>query len=220
MSSINPEPHAIGLAFVEDHAEERARLIKLIKNSPGLELVAACASAEEALAIIPPLRPEVIILDIQLPGLSGIDCAARLAATLPSAQIMMLTVIEDHERLFQALAAGASGYLLKKTPGTKILEAIRELHQGGAPMSGQIARQVVAFFQPRKTEYSEAVRLSPTEDTILRCLAQGLLYKEIGQRLGVQMSTVRTHIWHIYRKLHARNRTEAVRKAFPNGLPP
>lgn len=208
-----PEP--IRVAIVEDRREEREGLAYLLNRSPGFVCLAACASAEEALAALPKLRPNVVLMDIRLPGLSGIECVGRLKAEIPETELMMLTVFADHERIFQALAAGASGYLLKKTPPAEILEAVRQLHSGGAPMSGPIARQVIAVFQSRARKTSVADMLSPTEQSVLVWLAEGLLYKEIAEKLRIQVSTVRTHIWHIYRKLHVRNRSEAVKKAFP-----
>jgi DNA-binding NarL/FixJ family response regulator len=205
----------IKVALVEDNRDEREAIGYLIKASPGFACIGTFATGEEALAKLPRLRPDVVLLDIHLPGLSGLDCLPRLKARLPSTRIMMLTVFEDHDRIFQSLAAGATGYLVKKTPPAKLLEAIQELHDGGAPMSGQIARQVVAVFQhPNPTVDARAV-LSEREQEIVHRLAQGLIYKEIADQLGISIGTVRTHICRIYEKLHARSRHEAVLKAFP-----
>ena len=206
----------IRVALVEDQAEDRARLVALLRDSPGFACVAACASAEEALIAIPPHAPDIVLMDVQLPGMSGIECIRQLKTALPDAQIMMLTIFEDHERVFQSLAAGAMGYLLKKTSPVKLLEAIHELRQGGAPMSGQIARLVVTAFQSPASATSESARLSPAEQEVLRRLARGLLYKEVADELKISLSTVRTHIWHIYQKLQVHNRTEAVLKGLPN----
>jgi DNA-binding NarL/FixJ family response regulator len=152
-------------------------------------------------------------MDIQMSHMSGITCAGKLRTLLAETQIMMLTVIEDHAQIFQSLAAGANGYLLKKTRPRQLLEAIEELFHGGAPMSGQIARLVVATFQASKRpEMATAQCLSPVERQVLQLLAQGLLYKEVADQMGIAQGTVRTHIWHIYRKLQVNNRTEAVRK--------
>lgn len=210
---MNPRPNVIRIAVVEDREADRQRLSRLLKQAQGLAEVAVCGTAEEALQLLPGLvpSPDVILMDIGLPGLSGIECVRRLKAMIPQAQLMMLTVVEDHERIFQSLAAGATGYLLKKATDTQVSDAIRELHSGGAPMSGQIARQVVAAFQaPKPSPPTE--QLTRVEQEVLRSLAQGLLYKEVAEVLGMAPGTVRTHVWHIYRKLHVRNRTEAVRK--------
>jgi DNA-binding NarL/FixJ family response regulator len=159
-------------------------------------------------------------MDIGLPGMSGIDCIQRLRDLLPSTRILMLTVFEDHDRIFQSLKAGATGYILKKTPPAKVLEAIQELHAGGAPMSGPIARQVVAAFQdPPVNPASAAAILTTREEQILRLLAQGYLYKQIADQLGISLGTVRTHVVNIYGKLQARSRTEACLKAFPREMP-
>jgi len=211
------KPPAIKVAIVEDGAEAREALEILINGSEGFACVAACGSAEEALAAIPRCLPDVVLMDIQLPVMSGIECIRRLKTQLPGLQIMMVTVFEDHDRIFQSLAAGASGYILKKTPYAKLLEAIDELHRGGAPMSGQIARQVVeAFKQPVRSAPVDpepaAASLSKREQEILAQLARGFLYKEICDRLGISMGTIRVHIRHIYEKLHVHNRTEAILK--------
>lgn len=201
----------IQVAIVEDKQSERESLERLLRGRLGITCMVAAKSGEEALKLIPPRHPNIVLMDIQLPGMSGIECVRRLKPLCPDVQVMMLTVIEDHERIFEALAAGAMGYLLKNTPPAKLIEAIEELHNGGAPMSGQIARQVIAVFQKNRFPPSDA-KLSPQEEKILQLLARGLLYKEIADELGLKPSTVRTHIWHIYAKLHVNNRTEAVRK--------
>lgn len=209
----------IRVAVVEDCDEDRNNLKSLLNSSAGVECVATCHSAKQALDVLPGCHPQIVLMDIQLPGLSGIDCVRALQPLLPSTQFMMLTVFEDHELIFSSLAAGATGYLLKKTPPTKLLEAIRELHAGGAPMSGQIARQVVAVFRRPDATNSPAAKLSPVEQRVLERLARGLLYKEVAQDLGMSLSTVRTHVWHIYRKLQAHNRTEAIRKGLGGPRP-
>jgi DNA-binding NarL/FixJ family response regulator len=211
------KPETIKVAIVEDSDEEREALQFLINGSPGFSCVAACGSAEEALNIIPRSSPDVVLMDIQLPGMSGIECIGRLKTESPDLEIMMLTVLEDHERIFQSLAAGASGYIVKKTPSAKLLEAIDELHKGGAPMSGQIARQVVETFKKPvdsfpATEEPPPTNLSKREREILGQLARGFLYKEICDHLGISIGTVRVHIRHIYDKLHVHNRTEAILK--------
>ena len=201
----------IQVAIVEDKPADRESLERLLRGQREIKCVASAKSGDEALKLIPAKKPDVVLMDIQLPGMSGIECVRRLKRICPDVQVMMLTVIEDHERIFEALAAGAMGYLLKTTPPGKILEAVEELHNGGAPMSGQIARQVIGVFQKNSGASIEA-KLSPKEERILQLLARGLLYKEIADELGLKQSTIRTHIWHIYSKLHANNRTEAVRK--------
>lgn len=210
---MNSALATIRVGVVEDRASEIEALVRLLRATPGFASVAACRSATEALAVLPGARPDVVLMDIQLPGLSGIDCVSQLRPLLPQAQIMMLTVVEDHELIFRSLAAGAMGYLLKKTPPEKLLDAIRELHEGGSPMSGQIARQVVSAFGHTPREATASAKLSPVELAVLQRLARGLLYKEVADELNISMSTVRTHVWHIYRKLQVHNRTEAVLKA-------
>ncbi len=210
---MNENPSTIRVALVEDRAEERETFAELLNSSPGFACVAACASAREALRVLPDCKPDIVLMDIQMPGMSGIDCVRQLQPMLPQTQVMMLTVVEDYERIFQALAAGATGYLLKKTEGPKLLEAVRELHVGGAPMSGQVARKIVAaFHQTPASSSSTDEPLSPIEESILQRLARGLLYKEVAEDLNIAASTVRTHVWRIYRKLQVHNRTEAILK--------
>jgi DNA-binding NarL/FixJ family response regulator len=215
-----PRNVPIRVAIVEDSREIREGLGFLIGSSPGFACVAACPDGTTALRDLPPCRPDVVLMDIQLPDLSGIECIRRLRTLTPDAQLMMLTVFEDDERIFQSLAAGASGYLVKTTPPAKLLEAIEALHQGGSPMSAAIARRVVDRFRqavpsPVGAEPSATSLLSPREREVLDHLAQGFLYKEIAPRLGISVETVRTHIRNIYEKLHVRTRTEALLRAFP-----
>jgi DNA-binding NarL/FixJ family response regulator len=211
----------IRVAIVEDCREELDHLQHLLSVSPGFACVAACSSAAEAMEILPDLSPDIILMDIQLPGVSGIECVRRLRPVLPETQFMMLTILEDHDLIFRSLAAGATGYLLKKAPSAQLLEAIRELHAGGAPMSGQVARKVVAAFRQPPAAAPAAPALSPAEETVLQQLARGLLYKEVAEVMNLSSSTVRTHVWHIYQKLQVHNRTEAVLKAreMSRGLP-
>ncbi|MBI4663154.1 MAG: response regulator transcription factor [Verrucomicrobia bacterium] len=203
------------VAIVEDTRETRESLALLINGSPGFRCVAACPTAEQALNQIPSLKPDVVLMDIGLPGMSGVECIQMLKTKLPSTQIIMLTILEDAEKIFQSLAAGATGYLLKKTPAAKLLEAITDAHQGGAPMTSQIARQVVESFKKHTPKAAPDTKLSPRENQVLDLLAQGFLYKEIGDRLGIAMGTVRVYIRSIYDKLHVHTRMEAVNKAFP-----
>jgi DNA-binding NarL/FixJ family response regulator len=204
----------IRVALVEDDPQVRDGLHVLIDNSETCICVAAFGSAEDTLERLPALDVDVVLMDIQLPGRSGIECIGELKRRLPKLQIMMLTVFEDHDRIFQSLAAGASGYLLKQTPPDKLLEAISDLHRGGAPMSTQIARRVVEFFQQAAPSGDAAAGLSPREKEIIALLAKGYLYKEIAGQLRLSVETVRTHIHNIYDKLHVRSRTEAVMKVF------
>ena len=157
----------------------------------------------------------MVLMDIQLPGMSGIDCIQALKQQLPGVRILMLTVFEDHDRIFQSLKAGASGYLLKTTPSSKLIEAVKEIHSGGAPMSAPIARKVVDWFQAMHSVDMGVESLSAREAQILSLLAKGFLYKEIADQLGLALGSVRTYIRRIYDKLHVRSRTEAVLKVLP-----
>jgi DNA-binding NarL/FixJ family response regulator len=202
---------SIQVALVEDNPVEREALTTLLRQASGIECVAVCASAREARDLLPSCKPDIVLMDINMVKESGIDCVRSLRPMLRDAQFMMLTVVEDHDRIFESLRAGATGYLLKSTSPAKLIEAIRELHEGGAPMSGQIARQVIRAFRKDPPE-DAAESLTAAERRVLELLALGLIYKEVADRLNISLSTVRTHIWHIYRKLQVRNRTEAIRK--------
>lgn len=202
----------IRVALVEDDPLVRDGLRALINQSPSCSCVVAFGSTEEAVASDLITDVDVVLMDIQLPGRSGIECIRELKRRRPGLQIMMLTVLEDHDRIFQSLAAGASGYLLKQTPPDKLLESITELHRGGAPMSTPIARRVVDFFQLGASARDATSVLSAREREVLALLARGYLYKEIAAELGLSVETVRTHIHNTYEKLHVRTRTEAVMK--------
>lgn len=202
----------IKVAIVEDSREEREALVAVLNESQRFSCVAAFENAETALERIPALRPRVLLMDINLPGISGTECVRRLRTLVPDTRIMMLTVFEDHDRIFQSLRAGADSYLLKKTPAGNLLEAIEELHQGGAPMSGPIARQVVDAFHRCASAADELSSLSPRELEVSRLLADGLLYKEIADKLGLGLGTIRTYIGRIYQKLHVRSRSQAILK--------
>jgi DNA-binding NarL/FixJ family response regulator len=201
----------IKVAIVEDSAGVRENWARLINAAPGFKCVGLFASGEAALKALPALRPDVVLMDINLPGMSGIECTARLKAQLPETQILMVTVHGDNERVFAALQAGASGYLLKRTRADELLEAIHEVMRGGAPMTGEIARMVIASFR-RPAPAPDAARLTPREEEILALLTQGYSNKEIADRLSVSFDTVRTHLRHVYEKLHVRSRTEAATK--------
>jgi DNA-binding NarL/FixJ family response regulator len=209
----DPAP-VIRVALVEDEPQVREGLRLLIDRSKHCACVAAFGSAEEAIARLPALSVEVVLMDIHLPGMSGIACIRELKTSLPKLQIMMLTVFEDQDEIFQSLAAGASGYLLKQTPPPQLLEAITELHRGGSPMSTQIARRVVEAFRHPAPKADATAGLSPREREIIVRLGDGYLYKEIASQLGISVETVRTHIHNTYEKLHVRTRTEAVMKVF------
>jgi len=200
----------IKVGIVEDNDSVRENLAELIDQTPGFACVAACGSAEEALERLRQACPEVVLMDIHLPGQSGIACVARLRRLLPQTQVIMLTVEEDSERVFESLKAGATGYLVKHTTPERILEAVAEVHRGGAPMSSHIARRLVATFQQRASADAASAQLSPREEQILRMLATGNRSKEIGHLLNISVGTVNTHIRHIYEKLHVRSRAEAV----------
>ena len=200
------------IAIVEDSKVIRESLAEFVQADPDCRCVCACATGEEALAAIPQHRPDIVLMDIQLPNLSGIECTAQLKRLLPALHIIMVTVYEDTERIFKALRAGACGYLLKRCTPEELVSAIREVRQGGAPMSRDIARKVIASFQEPLAVAAEMEGLSPREREILELLAQGFPNKEIAQRLGVNDGTVRWHLRHVYDKLHVRSRTEAALK--------
>lgn len=200
------------IAIVEDNATLRQYLSDYIASTAGYRCVCACGSAEEALIKIPPLKPDVVLMDIHLPGESGIACTARLREKLPNVQVIMLTVYKDTKMIFQALKAGACGYVLKRSDEAEILKAIAEVRAGGAPMTAEIARMVVRSFIERPGAEDETAELSPRESEILALLTKGLTNKEIGAQLEISFSTVRTHLMHIFEKLHVRCRAEAVAK--------
>jgi DNA-binding NarL/FixJ family response regulator len=202
----------ITVSIVEDNDQLRGTLGRVIDRAEGFQCVGQHASAEAALEALPNERPNVVLMDINLPGMNGVECVRQLKQLLPQTQVMMLTVYEDTENIFNALAAGATGYLLKRTPREEILAALREVCQGGSPMTTHIARKVVQSFQRAPAAPSPTAELSPREKEVLDCLAQGFLYKEIADKLGISYETVHTYIRRIYEKLQVRTRTEAVAK--------
>lgn len=206
----------ISVCIVEDNDDIRQALEQIIMMADGYAFLGSFTSAESAIDGIPQLRPNVVLMDINLGGMSGIDCVRELKPKFPDVLFMMCTVYEEDEKIFEALSAGANGYILKKTAPGKLLEAIKELAEGGAPMSSQIARKVVAAFQEKNqnTGSSNLEVLSNREKEILELLAKGMLYKEISSKLGIAQETVRKHVYHIYEKLHVSNRVEAVNKFF------
>lgn len=204
------------VSIVEDNEQLRATLTRLIGRAEGFQCLGDYGSAEEALQAIPQNPPNVVLMDINLPGMNGVECVRQLKQLTPSTQVVMLTAYEDTENIFNSLAAGASGYLLKRSKSAEILEAIRDVQNGGSPMTTHIARKVVQSFQgstraPAAAEPAE--ELSPREQEVLDLLSQGFMYKEISDKLGISFETVRTYIRRIYEKLHVRTRTEAVAKA-------
>lgn len=203
---------SITISIVEDNAGTREMLSKLFDRSPGLTCLRAYASGEDAVRGIPQEPSEVAVVDINLPGMSGIECVARLKQLLPALQVLMLTTYEESDLIFGSLRAGANGYLLKTMPAGELVEAVRQVRAGGAPMSMQIARKVIAHFHGAKSEPGRMEQLTNRENEVLGLLAKGHLYKEISEQLGISMSTVRTHIHTIYEKLHVQTRTEAVVK--------
>jgi DNA-binding NarL/FixJ family response regulator len=202
----------ITVALVDDEKLLRQSITTFVNGSPGFRCTSAYSTAEDALKGLPLDKPEVVLMDINLGGMNGIECVERLKALVPDMQIIMLTVYEDTDQIFKALSAGASGYLLKRSSPTKLLQAIREVHSGGSPMSSSIARKVVASFQKSKQSTDKQVHLSPREEMVLSCLAKGLTYKEIADQLDISIDTIRTYLRRIYEKLHVQSRTEAVAK--------
>ncbi len=210
--TLNDDSATTKVAIVEDNSTLRQYLSELISNTPGHRCVCACASAEEALELIPEQKPDVVLMDIHLPGESGIACTARLREKLPNLQVIMLTVYKDIKMIFQALKAGACGYVLKRADEKEILEAIAEVRAGGAPMTSQVARMVVRSFLEEPSGNSATEQISPREREILALVAEGRSNKEIGSQLHISSGTVRIHLSHIYEKLHVRCRTEAAAK--------
>ena len=202
----------IKVSIVEDDAKLRETLVRYFAGQSGFRCVKAYANAEAALADIPSHPPDVVLMDINLPGMSGIECVSRLRQAMPQLKIIMLTVFEEGEQVFQALSAGAFGYLVKSNRPAKILEAIREVYDGGSPMSGHIARKVVQSFQAHAAARAETESLTARELEVLQGLSRGQPYKEIASELGISLSTVRTYIQRIYEKLHVHSQTEAVMK--------
>jgi len=209
----------IRVSIVEDNLRLRGSLTKLIELSEGFECASAHATAEAALADLPGLRPDVILMDINLPGKDGVECVRELKPLLPDTQIVMFTVYENTDMIFKALAYGASGYLLKQTPPEELLTALRDVVNGGSPMTSHIARKVVASFRQSGHASRELDQLTPREQQVLDHLAKGFLYKEIAEAMGISFDTVHSHIRRIYEKLHVRTRTEAVNK-FHQASPP
>lgn len=204
------------VAIVEDNLALGGSLRKVVESDPSLRCIGVWTSAEDALKKIDAFRPEIVLMDINLPGMSGIEATARLKQHLPEVKVVMVTVYRDHDKIFAALKAGACGYLLKRSNPSDVRDAIHDVRTGGAPMSPEIARRVVeAFHQPPPKAQggdTEEVKLSKRETEILELLCEGLANKEIADRLDISVETVRVHLKHIYEKLHVRSRTEAAMK--------
>jgi DNA-binding NarL/FixJ family response regulator len=204
--------HTTTVGIVEDDTVLRSTLKRLIGEASNCRCVAACATGEEGLAKLPALAPDVVLMDLNLPQMSGTECIRRLKELLPSTQVIVLTVYEDSEHIFHALKAGASGYLLKRSEPEEVIEAIKNAKEGGAPMSSQIARRVVLSFHEVTAPGQATTALTDRETEILSLLSKGFANKEIADKLQISVPTVRTHLRHIYEKLHVRSRTEAIVK--------
>lgn len=204
----------ITISVVEDLVEVREGLQDYISLNEEFEIVSTHETAEEAMRTIPQLKPDIVIMDINLPGMNGIDCILQIKEQVPGTQFMMFTVYENDDKVFDSLKAGASGYMLKNTSPVQMIAALKDLHNGGAPMSSNIARKLVSIFQGSKKSQSSIDSLSNRENEVLGLLSEGLLYKEIADQLFISVATVRQHIHKIYEKLHVGNRTQALNKAF------
>lgn len=202
----------ITIGIVEDNRTTREALATIIEHSQGFDCVCVCETAEEALERLPKFKPDVVLMDIQLPRMSGVDCVAHLKKSLPEVHVIMVTVYEDPDRIFAALRNGASGYLLKRSAPEQVIAAIREVQSGGAPMSTEVARKVIQHFREQSTIAEEVESLTPREREVLELLAGGFVNKEIAERTGVTVDTVRYYLKRIYVKLHVRTRTEAALK--------
>jgi DNA-binding NarL/FixJ family response regulator len=202
----------IKVAIIEDNRTTREGLETLINRKPNCQCVCTCATAKEALRRVPQAQPDVILMDIHLPDISGIECTARIKELLPSVQIIILTVYADQNSIFQALQHGACGYLLKRCPPERILDAIQEVHQGGVPMTAEIARKVIGQFQDQGKTATNVESLSTREREVLELVVEGLGNKAIAERLGVTIEAVKWHLRNIYSKLHVHSRMEAAAK--------
>jgi DNA-binding NarL/FixJ family response regulator len=206
----------VKIAIVKDNKTTRENLEAIVNLSPDCQCVCVCETVEEALCLVPKRQPDVVVMDIQLPKRSGVECVARLKALLPSVQVIVVTIYQDPDRIFRAFRVGASGYLLKRESPEKVLNAIREVQQGGVPMSAVVARKVIKYFQTQAITTAEVKRLSPREREILELIVLGFYNKEIADRLSISIESIRWHLKNIYRKLHVHSRTEAASKLLPH----
>jgi DNA-binding NarL/FixJ family response regulator len=202
----------IKICIVEDNADMRESVAQVLNQSPGLRCVSTYASAEAAVRDLPSQKPDVALVDINLPGMNGIECVAKLKTQLPRLQVLMLTRYEQSDMIFDSIRAGASGYLLKRTPAAELIQAVEQVHAGGAPMTMQIARKVISYFQQIRKPASNVETLTPREKEVLALLAKGHPYKRIAADLGISINTLRDHLRAIYDKLHVHSRTEATLK--------
>jgi DNA-binding NarL/FixJ family response regulator len=202
----------ITVSIVEDNDKLRGTLARLLDRSDGFRCLSQYASAEDALKDLPQARPNVVLMDINLPGMNGVEAVRKLKPALPATQFVMLTVYEDADHIYNALSAGATGYLLKQTPREELLLALGDVHRGGSPMTSNIARKVVQSFKQTRVPVPPGEELSPREQEVLELLARGYLYKEIAERLNISVPTVNTYIRRMYEKLHVRSRAQAVAK--------
>jgi DNA-binding NarL/FixJ family response regulator len=210
MTAVETAP--IRVCIVEDNDDMRESVAQVLNQAPGVQCMNTYASAEAAVQDLPAQRPDVALVDINLPGMNGIECVSRLKARLPQLQVLMLTRYEQSDMIFDSIRAGASGYLLKHTPADELILAVEQVHAGGAPMTMQIARKVISHFQQIQKPASEVEKLTPREQEVLTLLAKGYLYKEIAGNLGISINTLRNHLRTIYDKLHVHSRTEATVK--------
>jgi DNA-binding NarL/FixJ family response regulator len=204
--------HMISVSIVDDEKKLCQSIANFLNSSPGFRCASMYGNAEAALKHLPSDQPDVVLMDINMAGINGIECVKRLKGLVPRTQILMFTIYEDTEQIFKALAAGATGYLLKRREPEELLQALRDVHAGGSPMSNSIARKVVASFQKADQIGEKQNLLTAREQRVLDLLAQGLAYKQIGDDMGISINTIRTHLRHIYEKLHVQSRTEALAK--------
>ncbi|MBN2174030.1 MAG: response regulator transcription factor [Bacteroidales bacterium] len=207
----------IQVLIVEDDHEIREWMIGVIAAAPGIACIGAYACAESCIKNYDTLEPDVVIMDIHMPGMNGIECIKKIKPIKPAVQFIMFTVFEDDDKVFESLCAGASGYILKNTTPEKLVESIKDLHNGGSPMTSTIARKVIHSFRQPASSLSEYNKLSVREKELLELLAKGYRYKEIAEKLFISVETVRTHIRNIYEKLQVQSRTEALNKIYPRG---
>jgi DNA-binding NarL/FixJ family response regulator len=220
LTQLQETSMSIRVAIVEDNRTTREGLETMVNLAPGMKCVQTCSTVGDALLQIPKAAPDVVLMDIQLPDRTGIECASQLKQLLPGLQIIMVTVYEDSDRIFRALRAGACGYLLKRSTPEQVVAAIRDVHQGGAPMTSEIARKVIAEFHTQTESASDVNTLSAREREVLELVAHGFRNKDIADRLSITVESVRWHLKHIYNKLHVHSRTEAALRLRASGNQP